>query len=67
MNSFLPFLLLGGLLISFRRAFLRTLVSIFTLFIALVVAALLYTPLLTWFTGATSSLRYSRLSDLPVR
>lgn len=54
-DLFLPFLLLGGLLISFRRAFLRTLVSIFTLFIALVVAALLYTPLLTWFTGATSS------------
>ncbi len=54
-DLFLPFLLVGGLLICFRRAFLRTLVSIFTLFIALVVAALLYTPLLKWFSGVTGS------------
>jgi uncharacterized membrane protein required for colicin V production len=54
LDLFLPFLLIGGILICFRRAFLRTLVSIFTLFIALIVAALLYTPLLKWFTSATS-------------
>ncbi len=54
-DFFVPFLLIGGILLCFRRAFLRTLVSIFTLFIALVVAALLYTPLLKWFSAATSS------------
>lgn len=54
-DLFLPFLLIGGILLCFRRAFLRTLVSIFTLLIALVVSALLYTPLLTWFSGTTGS------------
>lgn len=49
LDLILPVLIVVGLLICFQRAFARTLVSIFTLFIAFVVAALLYTTILTAF------------------
>ena len=42
----LPLMIFGGVYFCFRRAFLRTLISIVTLFIAFTVAALLYEPLL---------------------
>ena len=44
------FALVGGILISMRRAFLRTLISIGTLFLATIGAALLYNPLINSFT-----------------
>jgi uncharacterized membrane protein required for colicin V production len=49
LDLILPVLIVGGLLICFQRAFVRTLISVFTLFIAFAIAALLYTAILTWF------------------
>jgi uncharacterized membrane protein required for colicin V production len=45
----LPLLLFGGVYLCFKRGFVRTLISTFTLFIAFTVAALLYTPFIGFF------------------
>jgi uncharacterized membrane protein required for colicin V production len=51
----LPLLLFGGVYLCFKRGFVRTLISIFTLFVAFTVAALLYNPMLGLFASLIGS------------
>jgi uncharacterized membrane protein required for colicin V production len=51
----IPFLWIGGILLCFRRAFLRSLISVFTLFISFVIASLLYTPIISWLGRSVTS------------
>ena len=47
------FALVGGILWCMRRALVRTLLSIFTLFLATLFSALLCTPIINWFENVS--------------
>ena len=49
LDIFILFALVGGILWCMRRALVRTLLGIFTLFLATLFSALLYGPIITWF------------------
>lgn len=51
----LPLLLFGGMYLCFKRGFVPTLISVFALFIAFTVAALLYTPFIGFFARLIGS------------
>jgi hypothetical protein len=49
-DIFILFALVGGILWCFQRAFIRTLLGLLTLFLATLFSALLYDPIINWFS-----------------
>jgi hypothetical protein len=62
LDLILLFALVGGVLWCMNRGFLRALVGLFMLFLAMTVAGLLYNPLLGWFGRAVGGAGGSRTS-----